>query len=96
MVEHGVSFDDLRLAEPVKSVARISHDPTLQATVPLADGRHLTALQLQQEYLARAVAYLEETAGSRRADWDPDTREVVEEWESVLADLERDLSLIHI
>ena len=90
MIEKGRSFEDLRLAEPVKSVSRISHDPTLQRTVPLADGRHLTAVQIQQEYLARAVEHMEQTVSPRREEWDPDTREVVEEWESVLVDLERD------
>ena len=90
MIEHGRSFEDLRLAEPVKSVSRISHDPSLRQTVPLADGRQLTGLNLQEEYLTRAVAHLEQTVGNDRAGWDPDTREVVEEWESVLTDLARD------
>ncbi|WP_093344408.1 depupylase/deamidase Dop [Pseudonocardia ammonioxydans] len=90
MIEHGRSFEDLRLAEPVKSVARISRDLSLRTTIPLADGRQVTALNLQQEYLARAVAHLEQTVGVQRGQWDPDSREVVDEWESVLADLERD------
>src|SRR5918994_1034431 len=36
MIEDGVRFDDLRLLEPVRSVHRISHDPTLQVTVDLS------------------------------------------------------------
>src|SRR5919205_289991 len=38
MIEAGVRFDDLRLAEPVRSVHTISRDPGLQAKVELADG----------------------------------------------------------
>src|ERR671911_195271 len=42
MIEKGVRFDELRLAEPVRSVHRISHDPTLKTTVELTDGRKMT------------------------------------------------------
>src|SRR5699024_8606976 len=46
---------DLHLADPVAAVRTISHDPTATATVPLTDGRALTACQIQRAYL-EAVA----------------------------------------
>src|SRR5690606_5726024 len=33
MIEAGISFEDLRLREPVRAVRQISHDPTLKTTV---------------------------------------------------------------
>ena len=41
MIEAGVRFDELRLAEPVRSVHRISHDPTLKT--PRRTGRRAQA-----------------------------------------------------
>src|SRR4030081_3821017 len=54
MIEAGRRFDDLRLADPVRAVHAISHDPTLKATVELSDGRRSTALDLQFAYHERA------------------------------------------
>src|ERR671917_2120449 len=67
MIEDGVRFDDLRLLEPVRSVHRISHDPSLQVTVDLSDGRKMTALDLQRAYLERAWEH-EERAGDGEID----------------------------
>src|ERR671923_1069800 len=50
MIEAGVRFDELRLAEPVRSVHRISHDPSLRTTVDLVDGRKMTGLDVQRAY----------------------------------------------
>ncbi|MEE1651108.1 depupylase/deamidase Dop [Brachybacterium sp. J144] len=54
---------DLPLADPVQAVRTISHDPSLAATVPLADGRELTALEIQRAHLdaLRPVADLADT-----------------------------------
>ncbi|MDF2978056.1 MAG: proteasome accessory factor PafA2 [Actinomycetospora sp.] len=87
MIEDGVRFDDLRLLEPVRSVHRISHDPTLQVTVDLSDGRKMTALDLQRAYLERAWEH-EERAGD--GEIDPMTREVLDIWQEVLDDLGTD------
>ena len=74
MIEKGVRFDELRLAEPVRSVHRISHDPTLKTTVELTDGRKVTGLDLQRAYFERAAKHVENTLG---ADVDADTTEVL-------------------
>ena len=77
MIEKGVRFDELRLAEPVRSVHRISHDPSLKTTVELTDGRKVTGLDLQRAYFEKAAKHVENTLG---ADVDPDTAEVLELW----------------
>jgi proteasome accessory factor PafA2 len=74
----------LALADPVESMWRISHDPTLRRTVRLADGRTATALDLQREYLRKASA-VEAPEGAAAV-----YGEVLALWERALADLERD------
>lgn len=53
----------IRLTKPVEAVRRISWDPTLQYRAETADGRQLTALEIQRAYLEAASA-LELPAGS--------------------------------
>ena len=65
----------------------MSHDPTLRQTLTLADGRTITAVQLQLEYLDLARKYVEDRYG---ADADEQTVDVLARWESVLDRLERD------
>ncbi|MGH3630983.1 MAG: depupylase/deamidase Dop, partial [Sciscionella sp.] len=87
MIESGVRFDELRLAEPVRSVHRISHDPSLKLTIDLADGRKMTGLDIQQAYFEKARKHVENTMG---ADVDDATAEVLQIWGEVLDDLARD------
>jgi proteasome accessory factor A len=87
MIEVGVRFDELRLAEPVRAVHQISHDPSLKQTVELADGRKLTGVELQWAYHEKALKHVENIQG---ADVDPDTAEVLQLWGEVLDDLSTD------
>lgn len=48
---------DLTLESPIRAIREISQDPTLVATVRLANGREITALEIQTEYLERALRY---------------------------------------
>ncbi|MGO1284057.1 MAG: depupylase/deamidase Dop [Brachybacterium sp.] len=73
---------DLRLADPVAAVRAISHDPSLRTTVPLADGRELTALQIQRAHL-EALAAVADTA-------DEETATVLDSWGEILDLLEQD------
>jgi hypothetical protein len=73
---------DLSLANAVASLHEISRDITCTAQVRLSDGRRLTAVQLQWEYLERAHKYVEQE------DDTPDNREVLSRWETVLSTLE--------
>ncbi|MBK0867002.1 MAG: proteasome accessory factor PafA2 [Saccharopolyspora sp.] len=77
MIESGVRFDDLKLADPVQAVHAISHDPSLRQVVELADGRRFTGLDLQRAYHERAAQHLE-------ANPDQVGREVLETWGEVL------------
>jgi proteasome accessory factor A len=65
----------------------VSHDPTLQQLLTMHDGRTMTAVQLQLEYLDLARKYVAERLGD---DADAQTRDVLARWESVLTRLEQD------
>src|SRR5699024_12359047 len=53
MIEAGAVPEDLALENPDGALHEISHDPSLMTTVRLADGRQMTAVDLQREYLDR-------------------------------------------
>ena len=78
---------DLSVERPVSALHAVSHDPSLKTLVTLKDGTKLTAVQLQWMFLEQVHAYLSQRYGSVL---DPDTAEIVERWESVLARLEND------
>ncbi|SDH04681.1 depupylase/deamidase Dop [Klenkia brasiliensis] len=82
MIEARALGPDLSIEEPVTELQSVSHDPTLTHAVRLKDGRRMTALQIQQEYLARARAFVERTG-----DTDPQTLDVLARWGEVLEDL---------
>ncbi|CAN5614155.1 depupylase/deamidase Dop [soil metagenome] len=91
MIESGWLGDDLRIAEPVRELRAVSHDPSLKHQVRMADGRLMTALQIQVEYLDRARKYVDDRLGS---DADVQTVQVLAEWESVLDRLQSDPMLL--
>ncbi|HET7235573.1 MAG TPA: depupylase/deamidase Dop [Actinomycetota bacterium] len=80
---------DLALASPVPALHEVSRDLTCTAQLPMADGRKLTAVQIQWEYLERARKYVEavETTAANV--------EVLERWEGVLTALEDDPMQLH-
>ncbi|MGH3317760.1 MAG: depupylase/deamidase Dop [Nocardioidaceae bacterium] len=87
MIEERFLSADLALAKPVRALHEVSHDLTLQHLVELKDGRHMTAVQIQLEYLEQARKFVEDRYG---ADADEQTVDVLNRWESVLSRLERD------
>lgn len=87
MIEDRFISLDLAVDGPVSALRAVSHDPTLKQTITLKDGRTLTAVQLQLEYLDLAKKYVEDRYG---ADADRQTVDVLARWESVLDRLERD------
>ena len=87
MIEDRFISVDLTVDGPVSALRAVSHDPTLRQAVTLRDGRKLTAVQLQLEYLDLARKYVEDRYG---ADADDQTLDVLARWESVLDRLERD------
>ena len=87
MIEDGFIDADLTVDGAVRALREVSHDPTLRQLITLRDGRRLTAVQLQLEYLDLARKFVEDRYGS---DADAQTVDVLERWESVLTRLERD------
>jgi proteasome accessory factor A len=87
MIEERFLDGDLALETPVAELRAISHDPTCRHLVTLRDGRKMTAVQLQMEYLDRARKYTEDRYG---ADVDDMTADVLNRWESILGRLAED------
>src|SRR5262249_40700453 len=87
MIEDRFLAADLGIESPVAELRAISHDPSLRHLVTLRDGRKMTAVQLQMEYLELARKYSEDKSG---ADVDDLTSDVLSRWESVLTRLAED------
>ncbi|MBV8486747.1 MAG: proteasome accessory factor PafA2 family protein, partial [Planctomycetaceae bacterium] len=81
---------DLTLAAPVQALRKVSYDLTLSAPLELADGRSITALEMQWELLDLARKYAEDR-GLDAVD-DEVGRDVLDRWESTLSALEVDPS----
>ncbi|MFC3299180.1 Pup--protein ligase [Arthrobacter agilis] len=60
MVEAGELMRDFRLENPIRSIREISHDLSGRQLLKLANGRQMTALEMQREYLARVSAFVEQ------------------------------------
>ena len=80
---------DLTLQNPVAALHEVSLDITCTQTVPLADGRQLSAVQLQWEYFEHAKKYVD------REDDTPENHEVLSRWEGILAALETEPLTLH-
>ncbi len=88
MIEDDVMGTDLALAQPVPAIRDVSHDPALQRTVGLRDGRRMRAIDIQWELLERARKY--ERERGLEAVGDEVGAEVLRRWEAVLTGLESD------
>jgi proteasome accessory factor PafA2 len=87
MIEAQFLPGDLGIAESVRELHAVSHDPGLTHLITMADGRTMTALQLQGEYLDHARKFVADRYG---ADADAQTVDVLARWESVLTRLAGD------
>lgn len=74
MIELG-TCPAVELLDPVAALQAISHDPTLQATVPTADRRRLTGVDLMELYLEAAEGHVR-----RFGMDDPATVDVLAAW----------------
>src|SRR5499425_1827579 len=54
MIETGVAMRDLTLENPIRAIREVSHDITGRRKVRLANGKEASALEIQQEYFAKA------------------------------------------
>jgi proteasome accessory factor A len=89
MLEDDVVFRDLTLENPIRAIREISHDMSCRRRVRLANGRELTALDVQWEYLERAMRY------SRTTGFPAEVERAVSMWEYLLTGLEKDPMSLH-
>jgi proteasome accessory factor A len=78
MVEANTVMRDLSLENPIRAIREISHDVGCRKKVRLANGRELTAIEIQEEYFERTSRFLE------RRGTDPRSKELLEEWRLAL------------
>ena len=79
-----VVLRDLTLENPIRAIREISHDMTCRRTVKLANGREVSALDIQREYLDRALRYAE-TKG-----FPPLEQQALDMWEHCVSTIEND------
>jgi proteasome accessory factor A len=90
MFEAGVVIRDLTLENPIRAIREISHDITGRKKVRLANGRELSALEIQREYYERATAFVD-----REGLDDPTHKMVLDLWYRTLTAVETgDLALV--
>jgi proteasome accessory factor A len=78
MVEENTVMRDLTLENPIRAIREISHDITCKKKVRLANGRELSALDIQEQYLERAERFAEHSG------LDPVGKEVLRDWADAL------------
>ncbi len=88
MLEAGAPMRDLSLENPIRSIRDISQDTTGRRLVRLANGRSISGLEMQREYLSRVVVFARE-AGLLDDPHGVPTR-VVDLWSRTLDAIERD------
>src|SRR5215213_1559073 len=59
MLEANTVMRDLSLENPIRAIREISHDVTCRKKVRLANGRELSAIEVQEEYYERTARFLE-------------------------------------
>src|SRR5215212_4106588 len=59
MIEAGVPVKGMTLENPIRAIREISHDMTGRRKVRLANGREMSALEIQSEYHSRASEYVD-------------------------------------
>jgi Pup amidohydrolase len=80
---------DFTLAAPVAGMRRVSYDLGLHQTLELADGRRMTALEIQWEHLDLARKYAEDR-GLEAVGGEEIGSDLLQRWETVLSGLESD------
>jgi proteasome accessory factor A len=78
MVEANTVMRDLTLENPIRAIREISHDPTCTRKVKLANGRELSAIEVQTEYYEKTARFLE------RRGADEVSKTLLEEWADAL------------
>jgi proteasome accessory factor A len=79
-----VVLRDMTLENPIRAIRDISHDLTCTRKVRLANGREVSALDIQAEYLQRALRYADQKG------LPPLEQRALEMWEHCITTLETD------
>ncbi len=82
--EPSVVLRDMTLENPIRAIREISHDPTCTRRVRLANGREASALEIQSEYLERAIRFAE------HHELDPIEKQALQMWEHCLTTIADD------
>jgi proteasome accessory factor A len=90
MIEAGIPMREMALENPIRAIREISHDITGMHPVTMANGRTVTAIDLQEEYLTRVTDFLAGEGGPS-----PENKQVLDLWERGLRAMRTgDLSLV--
>ena len=73
--EPNVVFRDMTLENPTRAIREISNDLTCRRTVRLASGREMSALDIQREFLDRALRF------AARRDTSPEEDRILAMWD---------------
>ena len=79
-----VVLRDMTLENPIRAIREISHDMSCRRTVRLQNGREVSALDIQREYLDRALRYADAKGLS------PLEAKALQMWEHCVTTIEKD------
>ena len=82
MIEAGSVPRDMTLENPIRAIREVSHDMTGRSPVRLANGREMSAVEIQYEYLNRAKDFTSQNG------LDAISARVLEMWERALGAIE--------
>ena len=82
MIEAGAMLRDMTLENPIRAIREVSHDMTGRSRVRLANGREMSALDIQYEYLTRAKDF------TSKNGLNPISERVLGMWERALSAIE--------
>ncbi len=82
--ERTVFMGDMTLENPIRAIREISHDITCSRKVRLASGRELSALDIQSEFLEKAIKFAD------RRELSPEEKQALTMWEHCISGLKND------
>ena len=82
MIEAGAVPRDMTLDNPIRAIREVSHDMTGRSPIRLANGREMSAVEIQYEYLNRAKDF------TSKNGLDAISARVLEMWERALGAIE--------
>jgi proteasome accessory factor A len=84
MLEEQSVIRDLTLENPIRAIREISHDLSGRRRVRLANGREMSALDIQEAYLERVERFVDAN------EPDPEAKRVVDAWSDVVTQIAED------